>query len=261
MRTGNVWIGGETGFFQPFIAKSTDMGDNWDIFLPDLGGDNACNSFEFYQADTNVVFAGMEGLVIKTTDGGLTWNSTGLTNTPYYFFALAYNNFGNILFAGGSTNSNEFGLYYSNDGGDNWIQFQPAQNYKGISAMVIIATVLPEIYNLYISTLGDGVLRLQIPVTGINNDDILLKDFKLSQNYPNPFNPTTSIEYRVGSREYVTLKVYDILGREVATLVNEEKQPGVYEVEFDAAELASGIYYYQLKAGSFIETNKMIYLK
>src|SRR5690606_37799958 len=63
--------------------------------------------------------------------------------------------------------------------------------------------------------------------------DLALSSFSLSQNYPNPFNPKTSIEYRVGSTEYVTLKVYDVLGREVATLVNEVKQPGIYEVEFN----------------------------
>jgi len=85
--------------------------------------------------------------------------------------------------------------------------------------------------------------------------------FSLFQNYPNPFNPTTSIEYRVGSSEYVTLKVYDVLGREVATLVNEEKLPGEYEIEFDGSQLSSGIYFYKLTSGNFIETKKMIYLK
>src|SRR5690606_1466374 len=95
--------------------------------------------------------------------------------------------------------------------------------------------------------------------------DLAPSSFSLSQNYPNPFNPKTSIEYKVGSTEYVTLKVYDVLGREVATLVNEVKQPGIYEVEFNPASgignLSSGVYYYQLQSGNFIETKKMIYLK
>ncbi|HSW54311.1 MAG TPA: T9SS type A sorting domain-containing protein [Ignavibacteriaceae bacterium] len=85
--------------------------------------------------------------------------------------------------------------------------------------------------------------------------------FSLSQNYPNPFNPTTSLQYAIGSRQFVTLKVYDLLGREVATLVNEEKSAGEYEVEFNAATLPSGIYFYQLKAGQYSETKKMILLK
>jgi len=86
-------------------------------------------------------------------------------------------------------------------------------------------------------------------------------DFSLSQNYPNPFNPTTSLQYAIGSRQFVTLKVYDLLGREIATLVNEEKPAGEYEVEFDASGLTSGIYFYQLKAGQFSETKKMVLLR
>jgi hypothetical protein len=203
----------------------------------------------------------MEGLVIKTTDGGTTWNPTGLTNTPYYFYALGYISFSNTLYAGGSTNSNEFGLYYSNDGGENWIQFQPQQNYKGISEMVVVATAIPENYILYLSTFGDGVLRILLPVTDIIDGVNSPTYFKLFQNYPNPFNPTTSIQYAVESKEFVSLKVFDVLGREVATLVNEEKQPGVYEVEFDGSKLASGIYFYKLQSERYSSTKKMIYLK
>ena len=86
-------------------------------------------------------------------------------------------------------------------------------------------------------------------------------EFSLSQNYPNPFNPVTRIQYSVNSTQNVTLKVYDLLGREVATLVNEEKPAGNYEVEFDGSALTSGIYFYQVKAGNFIETKKMVLLR
>jgi len=85
--------------------------------------------------------------------------------------------------------------------------------------------------------------------------------FSLSQNYPNPFNPITSFQYAVGSQQFVTLKVFDILGREIATLVNKEKPAGSYEVEFDATNLPSGVYFYQLKTSNFIETKKMILMK
>ena len=87
------------------------------------------------------------------------------------------------------------------------------------------------------------------------------EEFSLEQNYPNPFNPSTSIQYRVSSISNVSLKVYDVLGNEVATLVNEEKPAGSYEVKFDAAGLSSGIYFYKLQTGSFVETKKMILLK
>ena len=92
-------------------------------------------------------------------------------------------------------------------------------------------------------------------------------NFALMQNFPNPFNPSTKINFTIPSVEttrrvvFTTLKVYDVLGREVATLVNEEKPAGNYEVEFNAEKLSSGIYFYELKAGSLILTKKMILLQ
>jgi len=87
------------------------------------------------------------------------------------------------------------------------------------------------------------------------------KQFKLEQNFPNPFNPTTTIRYSIPQRSNVVLKVYDVLANEVATLVNEDKDRGVYKTNFDASQLASGIYLYRIQAGSFVETKKMILLK
>ena len=87
------------------------------------------------------------------------------------------------------------------------------------------------------------------------------EQFRLEQNYPNPFNPSTKIEFRIADFGFVTLKVYDILGNEVATLISEEKAPGSYEVSFNAAEFGSGVYIYSLRAGSFAQTKKMTLLK
>ena len=95
--------------------------------------------------------------------------------------------------------------------------------------------------------------------------------FILEQNYPNPFNPSTTIKFQVPNSSFVNLKVYDVLGNEVAILVNEEKPAGSYEVNFSAKSgsasggnaysLSSGIYFYKLQAGSFVETKKMILMK
>ena len=85
--------------------------------------------------------------------------------------------------------------------------------------------------------------------------------FYLHQNYPNPFNPITSIQYAVSSRQFVSLKVYDVLGNEFASLVDEEKSTGSYTVEFNVTGLTSGIYFYRLQAGSFVETKKMVLIK
>jgi hypothetical protein len=90
---------------------------------------------------------------------------------------------------------------------------------------------------------------------------IVPNDYLLSQNYPNPFNPSTTIKYSVPELSFVTIKIYDVLGSEVAILVNEEKPIGTYEINWNAENLSSGVYFYQLKAGSFVDTKKMILLK
>jgi len=99
-------------------------------------------------------------------------------------------------------------------------------------------------------------------VTGTQHDNLSLPGaFSLSQNYPNPFNPTTKITYELPKTSDVKLKVYDILGREVAVLVNGEKLKGKYEIEFNASYLASGVYFYKLQAGNFTQTKKLVLLK
>jgi hypothetical protein len=85
--------------------------------------------------------------------------------------------------------------------------------------------------------------------------------FVLEQNYPNPFNPSTKIQFSIVHRQLTIVKVYDVLGREVATLVNAVKEPGTYTVEFDASSLASGVYFYRLQAGTYVETRKLLLLK
>ncbi|MBL1213046.1 MAG: T9SS type A sorting domain-containing protein [Ignavibacteriae bacterium] len=110
--------------------------------------------------------------------------------------------------------------------------------------------------------------------TGVGDDENLIADeFRLYQNYPNPFNPTTTIKFTTspfnpspyqgeGNRErLITLKVYDILGREIKTLINEQKPAGTYEVQFDASQLSSGVYFYYLSAGDFVQTKKLILIK
>ncbi len=105
-------------------------------------------------------------------------------------------------------------------------------------------------------------------LVGVNDENLVPNVFQLYQNYPNPFNPSTTIKYSIPSNlnsskdgTLVTLKIYDLLGREVELLVNEEKSPGFYKVNFNAANLASGIYLYRIKADNFVVTKKMILLK
>ncbi|MEW5842350.1 MAG: T9SS type A sorting domain-containing protein [Bacteroidota bacterium] len=85
--------------------------------------------------------------------------------------------------------------------------------------------------------------------------------FGLKQNYPNPFNPTTTISYQLPSNSFVTIKVYDILGKEVAALVNGNESAGTHNVNFDASKLTSGVYIYTINAGGFVQSKKMLLLK
>jgi len=97
--------------------------------------------------------------------------------------------------------------------------------------------------------------------TAIKINRILPNKYELMQNYPNPFNPSTTIKYQIPHNSLVTLKIYNILGQEITTLVNEIENRGVYSVQFNANKFASGTYFYRLQAGSLVETKKMLLLK
>ena len=104
-----------------------------------------------------------------------------------------------------------------------------------------------------------GVIIVQNPVNV--EDETIADQFRLEQNYPNPFNPSTVISYSVPTSSFINLKVYDVLGNEVAVLVNEEKQVGSYEIDFNATDLNGGVYFYQLTTNAFVDTKKMILIK
>ncbi|MBE0571454.1 MAG: T9SS type A sorting domain-containing protein [Ignavibacteriaceae bacterium] len=164
-----------------------------------------------------------------------------------------------------------------------WYQFPSSHFYStfisGYDSLNVILDLFNLIYNY--DFLQRVLIRFAlIPPNDVEGDFNLLTDFKLFQNYPNPFNPSTKIKFQIPSfplRQaqidiWVTLKVYDVLGNEISTLVNEEKLPGTYEVEFSPESRiehlpagrqgpASGIYFYQLKAGNYIETKKMVLIK
>ncbi len=108
---------------------------------------------------------------------------------------------------------------------------------------------------------GFWIAPVTFSVTDIHEGHWLVERFSLNQNYPNPFNPSTKISWQSPVGSHQSIKVFDMLGREVATLVDEYRNVGSYEINFDASKLSSGVYYYQLKAGDFVETKKMILLR
>jgi len=135
---------------------------------------------------------------------------------------------------------------------DNWI----VQDIIPSNPVDLSLLGIPAFYILGLETkLTDEI------VTSVQSEEQNPVAFSLVQNYPNPFNPSTVISYQLPENGTVTLKVYDVLGNEVATLVNEEKPAGLYELTWNAESLPSGVYFYKLQAGSFIETKKMILLK
>ena len=116
--------------------------------------------------------------------------------------------------------------------------------------------------NIWITTHGGLVVYSPNTIIGINIEySEIPKHFELFQNFPNPFNPTTNIKYQITKSEFVKLTIFDITGKEISKLVNENQNVGDYKVNFDADNLPSGIYFYQLKTESFIETKKMVLLK
>jgi len=164
----------------------------------------------------------------------------------------------------------------SQQGYNLWGFYGMNRNYLSSSLLTSDYNLYSEVGLLYIKLSDDNYFRTFI-LKGMVKDGIVYGDttltnvgdennsiptvYRLEQNYPNPFNPTTKIKWQSPSAGYQTLKIYDVLGNEVATLVNEYKNAGSYEVNFDASKVSSGIYFYQLQAGSFIETKKMLLLK
>lgn len=157
------------------------------------------------------------------------------------------------------------GIYFSTDGGRTFTadnQGLPTPNlvssmtcYASGNTFMWFAGVLEN------TATGAKVYRKSIVTSVDDNDSPTPTRFELQQNYPNPFNPSTRIVYRVKSRESVSLKVFDVLGREVATLVDEIKNPGEHAVTFDGANLSSGVYFYRMTAGSYVATKKLLLMR
>jgi hypothetical protein len=149
-------------------------------------------------------------------------------------------------------------LFVSTDGGNNWAETQPDGN---VDAMWESASINSDGTIIIAGSLDGRLYIHKDVVSDIKGRHELPKEFNLSQNYPNPFNPVTTINYQLPKDGQVTLKVYDILGREVKTLVNEFKQAGYYKAAFSASNLASGIYIYEIRVNEFRAVKKLTLLK
>lgn len=204
---------------------------------------------------------GNDGAIYHSTNYGMSWGPQNSgTTTDLYDVKFNSADSGMVVGAGGV-------VRYTTNSGLTWLAhpyFDGLINGDIYSLSSVDTNTAFAIINNATLSKGSETLILGVstePFTDVKDSDGLTSAFHLEQNYPNPFNPSTNIQYAVRSSQFITLKIYDLLGREVATLVNEEKPAGTYEINFDAAGLSSGVYFYQLKAAEYIETKKFVLLK
>jgi hypothetical protein len=237
------------------VFLSTNNGTSWTAV------DSGLTKFDVHAlavSGTNL-FAGEYGPgAFLSTNNGTKWktvNSGLTTNFSAYINALEV--FDKNLFAG-TTN----GVYLSTNDGTSWTTVD-----SGLTNTDVLSFAVSPVTggtNLFAGTYGSGVWRRQLSemVTEVEeNQTKIPNSFALEQNYPNPFNPSTNITFSVGTYSYTSLQVYDLLGREVATLVNEKKPAGTYTMRWNASGFPSGVYFYRLRIGSLTETKKLVLLR
>jgi photosystem II stability/assembly factor-like uncharacterized protein len=233
------------------IRKSTNGGLNWfSIKIPIGFNGYYFRNFSFINNLTGWLVCDSRN-IFKTTDFGDNWDS--LSYVPNGSYGIHY-----IKFTSANTGyscGEGFNVFKSTNGGVNWV----AQNGNGGHYLSFLNdTVGWKIANLgYIHHTTNGGENSS-SITGFTQ---ISNNFKLFQNYPNPFNPTTNIQYDLPKNVFVSIKIYDLLGREIKTLVNEYKNAGSYIVSFNGSELASGVYFYRIQAGSFVQVKKMLMIK
>jgi hypothetical protein len=202
-----------------------------------------------FAVNGTALFAGTGGGIFRSTDAGTNWAAanTGLTNYSINCFAVS----GTDLFAGILT-----GVVLSTNNGANWTSVS-----TGLSGSPLALAV--EGTTLLVGTQYGGVWKRQLSemITDVDNGGESPAVFTLKQNYPNPFNPNTTIKYELPKPSEVRLSVFDLLGREVSLLVNERRDAGGHEVTFDGSHLASGVYFYRLQAGDFVQSKKLLLMK
>ncbi|HMD13306.1 MAG TPA: T9SS type A sorting domain-containing protein, partial [Bacteroidota bacterium] len=155
----------------------------------------------------------------------------------------------------------KFGIKGSdNEGGQGGYGNNHSQNIVDNDSVYTIFTQFGAINPAFYSAWNYDLDKPNV-TTGVKDPKNLPRVFALAQNYPNPFNPVTRIEYQVPKTAVVTIKVYNVLGQEVSTLVNSVKTAGYYQASFGGAQYSTGIYFYRMSAGSFVSTKKMVYLK
>jgi photosystem II stability/assembly factor-like uncharacterized protein len=265
----NGWFGTNNG---GRIFRTTDGGQNWTGY-PSGNTNGRIYSVNFVSPTTGVRACNASPFLTRTTDGGQSWtpvvnfpvsNITGLGRGTVASTMLRSQIW---VYGEASTAPTPF-MITSTDSGQTWQQQTlPDLSGEGIGALtaavfgdsvrVWAATIKPVTYDS-----GGQILTYADIISSVNErSTTITSDYRLEQNYPNPFNPITTIEFDLPKSSEVSLKIFNILGEEVTTLVSDRLSAGSYSYEWDASNLASGVYLYRLQAGDYIQTRKMVLMR
>jgi len=265
------------------IYKSFDEGANWNDMSNGLPTGtttgNPVRALCMGSVDTSLVLAALflndtTGGAYITTNGGLNWyKKYGLPNTTGTLLRSCAIRPGSVneFYVGldRSTGAN-VGIWRTTDAGNSWVDFSGGAllNTYSIRGIVCKTSGNLTLFTGAASTVasGRGVFDYTFTLVSVQNQGgEVPKDFVLYPNYPNPFNPATKIRYELPFNGFVTLNVFDVTGKQISTLVNENQNAGFYEVNYDASNLPSGVYLYRLNYNvnnqNFIKTRKMLLLK
>jgi photosystem II stability/assembly factor-like uncharacterized protein len=228
------------------IFRSTDNGNSWQNKLS-----NPSNFVPIIVTSNGAIFAGtVSNGCYRSTNNGDNWTQCpGLPITNVH--ALTSSSTG-VIFAGSGTNGD---VYQSTDNGNSWTQTNTSFTYGNVYKLFCSSNNY-----VYCGLLG-LILRSNSPTFIAKISSKLPSNVLLYQNYPDPFNPSTNIKFDIPKSSQVTLTIYDVLGKEVTKLVNEELKPGGYSVDWNGSDYSSGVYFYKLQTGEFAETKRMILIK
>ena len=240
------------------ILRTVNGGDTW--FTARTLPVNGISCWKISFPSRNVGYVSYQMIdkdvyYLKTVDGGVSWTQNHFATAGNFSaqgIGFVTENLG-WMGSWPGADMDERTSYETRNGGRTWTKV----DHAGINVNRI------RIVNDNLAyAIGTNVYRIsQGNVTEVEQLKELVEEYKLKQNYPNPFNPATKINYEVSKTEFVTIRVYDSIGKEVATLVNDVHMPGSYTYEFDASFFSSGVYYYTFTAGDFTETKKMLLVK
>ncbi len=260
--------------YESKILRTTNGGINW--ISQNSGVTGQLHSVCFTNANVGWIvggdgYANSLGIMLKTTDGGDTWIDLGSIFTSGLYDVCFTD--ANTIIAVGSTwvdNNRASGFIKTTDSGNSWFGYSLVPNgwFSAVSFTdsdhgTIVCSDESNGSGVILRTTdgGNNWVNQNVTFAEEGQTQKLPIEYFLSQNYPNPFNPSTKLSYSITQSGLVTLKVYDVLGTEIETLVNEGKPVGTYELNWNGANLPSGVYFYRLQAGSFVQTRKMILLK